>query len=344
MVEAICEVLDDYVHEYKIKEISEYVERWYKKKYKLMELLSKHPNWDDSQKAVVIPRDFVREIDCDTLREQIEILTGNSYKIRNLIQYSMNNFVDESFFNYVKYYDLAKIEEIHLGQKMSRALNKVFKHTGLANSPDYNKIFAKISDCVNPHIANRRTVISVHPIDYLLMSNGDNWTSCQRLDDGCHKAGTLSYMGDEVTMIVYTVSDKYDGKELCLAEKIERNIFCYHEGYILQSRLYPTNSSPNRKTFRNIVQEVIAQCLGISNKWIINDRFKYFITKSESLHYEDYLEEYVTSCKPKLWDEYLAQGHTHSGFDGVIGSDSYCLVCGDHITDANSLLCWGCRG
>lgn len=49
--------------------------------------------------------------------------------------------------------------------------------------------------------------VSVHPLDYLSISeNGMNWRSCHALD-GDYRAGNLSYMADSSTIICYLKSD-----------------------------------------------------------------------------------------------------------------------------------------
>lgn len=50
--------------------------------------------------------------------------------------------------------------------------------------------------------------ISVHPLDFLSLSeNSHNWRSCHALDND-YRAGNLSYMGDKSTFICYLCDDK----------------------------------------------------------------------------------------------------------------------------------------
>lgn len=50
--------------------------------------------------------------------------------------------------------------------------------------------------------------LSIHPLDFLSLSeNNHNWRSCHSLD-GCYRAGNLSYMADSSTLICYLKSDE----------------------------------------------------------------------------------------------------------------------------------------
>ena len=50
--------------------------------------------------------------------------------------------------------------------------------------------------------------VSIHPLDYLSQSETTyNWRSCHALD-GEYRAGTLSYMQDNVSLVCYIASDE----------------------------------------------------------------------------------------------------------------------------------------
>lgn len=80
--------------------------------------------------------------------------------------------------------------------------------------------------------------------------------------------GCQSYMGDSVSMIFFTVSDEYT-QNLHTAPRITREIFCYKDNVLLQSRLYPTNLEDQKTLYRSIVQQAIATCLDKLNLWSI---------------------------------------------------------------------------
>lgn len=112
------------------------------------------------------------------------------------------------------------------GQKASRIINKLCLHFGLdkftkekmergEDGKDkvktvcpYNAVFARLADSLNPVRIPKTGVLSIHPCDFLEMSNKDDtWHSCHCLADGSYRAGCPSYMGDEVSMIFFTVDE-----------------------------------------------------------------------------------------------------------------------------------------
>lgn len=252
------------------------------------------------------------------------------------------------------------------GMKMSRAINKICHWLGIDKLPEYNKEFAKYADSVNPLKIMRHTIISINPIDYLTMSFGNSWASCHTIDkenrrgmpdtyEGQYSSGTISYMLDEVSMVFYTISAEYDGDDYFFEPKINRNMFHYGEDKLIQGRLYPQgndyNAEDTYKDIREIVQKVMADCLGIPNYWVVKkgadeaDRY----VKSKGTHYKDY--QYYDNCtlsRPKGIednDKYITVGHNpiciECGYEHNIEDNIncchfqgyYCEECGEEIDE-----------
>ena len=109
------------------------------------------------------------------------------------------------------------------------------------------------------------------------MSNGNSWESCHYIGDncynaGCYSSGTISYMLDKHSFVLYTVDASYDGDQIEREPKIQRQIFGYNDEVIAQLRLYPQNNDYGAEeiynNFRAIVQKIISDCLGKPNMWI----------------------------------------------------------------------------
>lgn len=167
------------------------------------------------------------------------------------------------------------------GQKTSRIIGKICKALGIDKHPEYNREFAKYADAINPLVIKRHTVLSCHPVDYLTMSFGNSWASCHTIDktnkrempndyEGCYSSGTLSYMLDGSSFVYYTVDKDYNGNELELQDKINRNMFHMGEDKLVQARVYPQATDGEEgiyKQIREIAQKVIADCLNVPNLW-----------------------------------------------------------------------------
>ena len=358
LVDDIEQVLTDNEQEYKSAEIIALVNRWYAAKEPLINLLRKHPNWNENAFAVVFDCDSVRSVDenkiYNKLREKyIYFPNHDLYRydptfnwVYNFAQHTM---VMDDQIEKAGYY-IQTEHPLHAG-KTTRVLNKIFTDpnwdfptkmgTYVDNNGkernEYDRWFAELSDLINPMKVTRHTLLSVHPCDYLNMSRGTGWASCHNIYDGEYMAGTLSYMCDKTSMIFYTVRAEYDGDCYWNEEKINRQVYCYSGTTMLQSRLYPRyNDYENIEIFRNAVQNILATCLGVPNRWILKKGVNTSITLTceDSTHYPDYeYDDYNTN---------IAVLRDHDPHPIVIGSVAHCLDCCEPHTESNRLRCMSC--
>ena len=214
------------------------------------------------------------------------------YAVISLLSQSASREISEreaELINRLGYY-----KEMRSGMKRSRVVNTVFKEypigddrkidatkftdgheEGDRNYLSYNKLFAKVADDTNPLKIKRITVLSVNICDFLLMSNGNSWSSCHFINrsgtyQGCYKAGTLSYSNDGTSMCFYTLPETYEGNRWYMEKKITRQLFFYENGLLLQSRLYPKGGDASGESYgdyRAVVQDIIAKCIEKPNLW-----------------------------------------------------------------------------
>ena len=342
------------------------VKEWYSAKQPIFEILRKHENWNEEAKAVVFLRDEVRKANGGAFRRDFIALqdyianvlakhqvVGDYSGRRALIciRDSADKEISEDEacgINSLGYY-----REIKAGMKRSRVINAIYKdypvngdkkidatkfvdehEEGSRDYQSYNKLFAKVADDTNPLKIKRITVLSANICDYLLMSNGNSWSSCHFINSsgayqGCYKAGTLSYANDGTSMIFYTLPKSYTGDEWFMEEKITRQLFFYQNGLLLQSRLYPKggdSTSENYRDYRAVVQDIMSTCLEVPNLWkkVDCDWDELITTHDNSFHYRDYYEfpdECVFTYNKEM------ESKINSGL--YIGGDSYCVDCGD---------------
>lgn len=325
---------------------------WMENKKDLVDLLSKHPNWNQEELAIIWEVSERREIDPREVRqyqdEIVKLFVGSDADATaflhgiNEVCYAMQQYLpDSDTVKQIREYVGVKCD---VGQKSSRVINKICRQYGVDKHPQFNASFAKLADALNPLEIKKKAVLSVHPCDYLEMSNKDNsWNSCHCLEDGCYQAGTLSYMNDSVSMIFYTVDEGVDS-EYYKAKKRTREVFCYGNGILLQSRLYPkTHDKDINMGYRNLVQRIIASCLELPNLWTLKreqeEVMKHCKTFSGSLHYEDYIyTEYKANVS--LLKEIADEDREKI----IIGHTAYCIDCGSILEEENNVLCEGCDG
>lgn len=344
MRNSVKKILDRYNKTYTNVGLDNLISKWEIAKAPLKAILSKHPNWNEECQAIVFDTDEVREISERDFRFYIEKL---QIYIRNNINSSVENRRILNIIDEIKYYPYQFIKEnlvsyisrncdynLAVGAKTSRVLNKLYTEIGADKLPEYNKLFAPLADSLNPLTIKRHTLLSIHLGDYLTMSQGTGWQSCHLIDDGCYMAGTLSYAMDSTTMMFYTVNADYNGTEYWWQEKITRQVFCYDNYKILQSRLYPNCNITEKITlYRNLVQEIFAKCLELPNLWTINtDTGSHIETGYGSHHYCDYDYE-MYNCHMSL-----LKGYENASYI-VVGAPAYCLECTDEVAGDDVLHC-----
>ena len=241
--------------------------------------------------------------------------------------------------------------KVRAGQKVSRVMNKFCTHLGFDKHPEYNKEFAKYADALCGRNIKQPTVLSIHPIDYLTMSFGNSWSSCNTIDNhnkremsdeysGAYRSGTMSYMLDGSSMVFYTVSEKNQNDVPQLAPKILRNMFHYERGALIQGRVYPQGNDDSQgiyKQIRDIAVKMITTCTGTfrePHQWVNEkgtdacDR----TTFSRGTHHRDYIDYDNCNVTDLTGNESVVD----------IGHNPICITCGTEH-DERQLVCNDCH-
>lgn len=377
-MDTLTKVFFDVMHKYNIpfsyKGVAANLQVWRENKAGLIDILRRHPNWNEKELAVVFRVTESRpEID----RMKVDEAKFSMMELSRHIDLTPEEREDfEAAFeavtvDYAAVPNESRLEVIQdrggikcaQGQKASRIINRLCKrfnfdqyqervisHGGEQRTvAPYNSVFAQLADALNPMEINKTAVLSVHPCDFLEMSNRDNpWHSCHCLADGAFMAGCQSYMGDGVSMIFYTVDEDVTD-DFYTHRKLTREIFCFKGGVLLQSRLYPNDNEELRKQYRKLVQGTLAACMGLSNLWRVDKEPKcvewsregghrelLWTTNKDSLHYADYNNGYAIAAYPRDLEDAVFP-------DIVIGSPSLCPCCGEKNENHSSLYCGNCR-
>jgi hypothetical protein len=406
--------LFDNASNYSFTGIRANVTAWAENKGLLVNVLRKHPHWNEQAKAVIVPASVPRSVEpdkvkaalnkiCDLVHEKkhdiickIALIKPDNFdavtvESRERLQKQVNtleearmklNLISGELYNYVSSYvtrddtetvDLSKLPflgeqlcatilesfpslKLRPNQKISTAIKKIctLPDVRLDEEPDFNRLYAAFCDTLAITVLNYTYVISVHPADYLLMSNGNSWSSCHTILNkqgttysGCYMGGTTSYMTDESTIVTYTLPDDFDATSQLpyQQEKIQRQLFHVTPSmtHLIQARLYPqcnddtTDGDRFTTTFRNIFEGVISTCLDVPNLWA--KKITPYDYSDDYCGYQD-LQHY------KNW--HYAVSNSADGEVIFIGNTSYCLNCGKPKFDGNddnlqkSLYCQAC--
>ena len=347
------------------------VPTWYDRKHSLLERFSKHPNWNNETCSVLFETQYERPISSATAFRNADALfthyiidsrnknpeldhiyTTDEANIRLFIHhanYASSKITEDNQQEWISACPGIKepYRQFPVGLRTSRAFARMFKHYGIDKMTDYEKWFASLADSVSPLSVNRPACLSFHPCDYLQMSHGTGWKSCHRINGGEWQGGTWSYMLDNVTSIMYTTEDEYG--PMYNRRKVNRMVVCFEGPEILFSRLYPDYTDISiRRVFRNVVQEIYAQCSDVPNLWqppmryseyvkyydeSICDNINLILSGNGYMQYPDYAySEY--RCELSVLKNAKPQ-------QLLIGTYGICPITGDEYSDYASMTSLG---
>ena len=352
MKQGMIKVLDTYSIPWGSAAIDKIINIWADNKAPLIELLRHHPNWNEEKCYVAFDQNVKGQTDDKRIYIFLDWVMDITYRTNGLseLRYYKEQLLDSEMAEMIKQ-SYPDIKGIAAGQKTSRAVNKLCKFLGVDKRENYERDYAKYSDAINPLDVVRHTILSVNPVDYLLSSNGNSWSSCHTLDknnpngySGCHCSGTMSYLLDGTTMVYYQVDKEYDGNDLEFEPKIIRQLFHYKDGVLVQGRLYPQCNDGKNSLYTPIraqLQKIIADCLVAPNLWRKKGGTSACseVINSEGTHYRDYTCQ--SECSVSRIVKMIPKGRVDNRHM-TVGHDIYCTKCGDYHDMESTLLCEDC--
>lgn len=365
------DLLEEYGYEYTEDALNKIIDEWSSQKAGLIDAFKKHSNYIEGKFMIAFDADYERTIDKvasyvfrDWLMSNMREAKPNFPKeIQDRTDYG--DYLPWGIFRFIdnlnRYAERCVSEEtarhlneicpevrVHAGQKTSRIVNKLLCYLGFDKIDGYNREFAKYADSLSPLTIKRHTILSLNPLDYLTMSFGNSWASCHTIDkknrrgmpnnySGCYSSGTISYMLDPSSMVLYTVDAAYNGNEYWTQPKINRQMFHYGEEKLVQARLYPQDNDGADSVYtpyRNIVQDIISTIFNFPNLWTLSkgiDNASRYIY-SYGTHYRDY--EHYNNCSLSR----VKGSENDESF--VVGARPICVNCGErHSTETNINHC-----
>lgn len=365
-------LLDEYGYTHTDEALDIIVDKWSNNKGTLIEAFKKHPQYIDGKFLIAFDTDYERDIDTRAI-ENFCCYLGKviSWGLKNAVlpdEIVERRDRENCLYLPNKIYDLLTwgLSDLHsrildteqakrinealpevkarAGQKTSRAINKLLTILNYHTHPDYNKEFAKYADALSPMTIKRHTVLSLNPLDYLTMSFGNSWSSCHTIDksnrrnmpsgyQGMYSSGTMSYMLDGTSMVLYVVDKAYDGTEYYTQDKVNRQMFHYAHDKLIQGRLYPQahdGDSAEYTAYRNIVQNIMSVIFDFPNLWKVSDDISRNVW-SEGTHYRDYTN--FGDCRISV-----RSGSTNAEVV-EIGHAPICIECGEEHHTENNINC-----
>ena len=172
------------------------------------------------------------------------------YQIENLLS-SMTlaeNAVEEGFTIPMPKPDGSVREyRVQKGTKPLRVMRQLIKSYGeeaVGSMDDFNAFCVWHSQFLNTSSIKGKLCFSIHPLDYLTMSdNANDWTSCMSWREvGCYRSGTVEMMNSPYAVVVYLeASDRkyYMNPDFAWNSKKWRSLCLIAEPGIISVKSYP---------------------------------------------------------------------------------------------------------
>lgn len=235
---------------------------YYVNKSPLMELFSKHPDWDKENLCISTKVEVKESL--DTCKYYLDSLynsqsTRDYSEVYSYIRNNMSATVDETLANIANTtYSL----NIKSGMKLTRLVNRLW---GAASPYDFDKLAAYLSRLSTTYPA----VFSLNAMDYLTMSNGNSWSSCHIIGHQYGK-GPLALMMDETSVVCYLRPSKTDGTAPWQLPKVKRQLFHINVStrQFLQNRMYPERVDSLADVLRLQLESILETAGGWRGKWV----------------------------------------------------------------------------
>ena len=213
--------------------------------------------------------------------------------------------------------------KIPAGTKIMRAIRKILEYFEFPFMDTFNQWRDDISVINTDKEINGELVFSIHPIDFMTMSdNKCGWTSCMSwIDDGGYSTGTIEMLNSNLAIVVYLQSpQQFIYNNINIPNKSWRTLAFVHKDILLVGKHYPYQSEILAKIVLDKLQEIVKENLG----------WKYQYKKQL---YRDMIYSYDNTYIREQFMR-IKSGHKIYTYTGIMYHD----ILEDHSTDY-----WCCR-
>lgn len=248
--------------------------------------------------------------------------------------------------------------KVPYGAKMMKVFNKLAKYFGLEEL--FEKFRIEHSMILNQKLIKGTLCLSIHPLDYLTMSdNTYDWDSCMSWEScGCYRTGTVEMMNSPYVIVAYLKGDRpfridrYNWE----GNKKWRELYVVHPHAICNIKAYPYRCDE----ISMIVLEWLRELAAVNLGWDVSYKalnfsdggsFDYYDNREYSIWFEtdrmyndfDTDDTYHMAIIPQGWQE---EGVSMIRISDCISGENVCMCCGNrHWPDEgceDQVLCNEC--
>lgn len=273
-----------------------------------------------------------------------------SYSVRELFsnpKLYINNIVNFSDFQNVTSFRVnGQLFKLKDGEKTLKAIRRLCKMAGTISDEEYNNFSQMVSTIWNTKSFKGNLVFSIHPMDYLTLSdNAHGWRSCVNvLGKGAFCDGVTEMMNSRTAVVVYFEDGKkFSWEDGSWISKRWRSLFIVDNGVVLSMKGYPYQNEP----LMNIAFKELCDLCEKNLGWSFSDKkdFNYCDDCCDNIYFDDghmYNDIGEATAHHIAWTDRVDGWQNQNGvleLDYV--GDCICFDCGKpmYYTGSNSLVC-----
>lgn len=220
--------------------------------------------------------------------------------------YFANTISTDTFYIYVV--NEKKAVKFEHGSSLMKALGK------LASLLHFNEEFEQFridhSRVTNTKLIRGRLCLSIHPLDYMTMSDNDyNWSSCMSwADGGCYRRGTVEMMNSTSVIVAYLDGGEFNGgliNGFTWNNKKWRTLIIVDPSFAITIKAYPYASDNLNKEALEMIRE-----LAKKNWHIDYDEGISHYGPSNEVHYATYTDEIYFECNT-MYNDFCRGQRSH---------------------------------
>lgn len=161
--------------------------------------------------------------------------------------------------------DINKKLKIPEGTKIMRAVQKTLKFIDYPRMDLFEQWRNDVSNLTTTKCIKTNLVFSIHPIDFLTMSdNACGWRSCMSwVDNGGYSTGPIEMMNSNMVIIAYLESSKkFQFNMHDIPNKSWRVLFYVHKNILLEGKSYPYYNETIAKVALDNLKDLVYNNIG----------------------------------------------------------------------------------
>ena len=238
---------------------------------------------------------------CDKIEQEVSCYYDFKSEFNSLVEWYIENKCDnatnyENFYYGMRIRDLVSLNTLACGEwrnsdlslklgnghvlkicRGARPLKNIRKfcdsYKDVCPCPHLEKFINEISVVRTSNKGTAELCVSVHPLDYMTMSdNANGWESCMSWQkDGCYRQGTVEMMNSPYVVVAYLKSNNnrlplsrlYENEQLYWNSKFWRELFVVTNKTVMGIKGYPNTNHIFAQEVLNFICELAEKNLGV---------------------------------------------------------------------------------